>query len=108
MDAITKLQIASTKMWNVIIAIHGSSGCNMSEARSDNADRRSKSAFKGTNQVKETEIESQEYNLFNFPGGNLPFRIELSINKAMLTMEVDTGATLSLINHKTKQSSLAI
>ena len=63
-----------------------------------------KSVFKGNNQEKETEAESQEYNLFNFPDGNLPFRIQSSLNKAISTMEVDTGAMLPLISHATNQN----
>ena len=46
-----------------------------------------------TNQVKESEIGYQEYKLFNFSNGNSPFRIQKSLNKVRLTMEVDTGAT---------------
>ena len=53
--------------------------------------------------MKEIEVECQQDYLFNFPNINSPFRIQLSLNKAMLTIEVDTGATSSRINYATYQ-----
>jgi len=54
--------------------------------------------------VKETQegTESPEYSLFHFQlEGSLSFTVQLSVNKSLLTMEVDTGATLSLISQAT-------
>ena len=64
---------------------------------------KSKPPPRRTNQVETQEgTESPEYSLFHFhPEGSLPFTVQLSVNKSLLTMEVDTGATLSLISQAT-------
>ena len=64
---------------------------------------KSKPPPRRTNQVETQEgTESPEYSLFHFhPEGSLPFTVQISVNKSLLTMEVDTGATLSLISQAT-------
>ena len=52
-----------------------------------------------TNQVKVIETKSSEYTMFKFrPDGDPSFMIQLSLNKSILTREVDTEAKLSLIS----------
>ena len=43
------------------------------------------------------------YNLFTLRGNNQPFQVQLQLNSCSVTMEVDTGAALSLINEATYQ-----
>ena len=51
----------------------------------------------------ERDHELQEYSLFHTPGSRCspPILISLKVNGVNLTMELDTGATLSLISEKT-------
>ena len=51
---------------------------------------------------EEHELVSHEYLMFNFqPAGSLPFIVEVTVNHSQLSMEVDTGAALSIISKAT-------
>ena len=60
---------------------------------------------KATHMVTESEEHesvSHEYSMFNFqPAGSLPFIVEVTVNHSQLSMEVDTGAALSIISKAT-------
>ena len=65
-----------------------------------------------THQVQPDEasgdMESGEYNLFNVKDrNNHPMQVTATINGANLLLEVDTGATLSIISQNTYETLLA-
>ena len=62
---------------------------------------------KPTHQVKQDPPDSvsSEYNLFTVPGQqSKPFQVVINIEGNPLTMEVDTGAAVSIISNKTWNS----
>ena len=62
---------------------------------------------KPTHQVKQDPPDSvpSEYDLFTVPGQqSKPFQVEVSVEGNPLTMEVDTGAAVSIISNKTLNS----
>ena len=53
-------------------------------------------------QITEEPVNSQEYDLFNLPSGSrAPFYVTVSIDNVSLPMEVDTGASFTVISKET-------